>query len=149
MYFFAGLRGIDATKGRKNSLERRNIHLEEGSWRNRSEVTLDILQMLLCSSSPSQSASPSSILHVLYTGWSPYTNLRKGTQFKLLKQTIVVNLTHISLPSASRRGFGNVMASSVWTLSPGREESNELRCCTAPSRNPLAWAHCSQVWSFG
>jgi len=31
MYFFAGLRGIDATKGLKNSLERRNIHLEEES----------------------------------------------------------------------------------------------------------------------
>jgi len=74
MYFFAGLRGIDATQGRKNRPERRNIHLEEESWRNRSKVTLDILQMLLCSSSPSQSVSPSSILHVLYTGWSPYTN---------------------------------------------------------------------------
>jgi hypothetical protein len=31
MYFFAGLRGIYATKEWKNRLERRNIHLEEES----------------------------------------------------------------------------------------------------------------------
>ena len=104
---FYRIRGIDATKGWKNSLERRNIHLEEESRRNCSKVTLRILQMLLCSPLPSRTVCRS-CTH----------NLKERDKVQTFKTDNSRKFdSHLS--SASRRGLGGVMASSVWTFAPG------------------------------